>query len=292
MDPSLKFLRTFYVAGRLGSFKAAAEELCLSPSAVSHQMRELEEQLGVSLFDRGARTLTLTEAGLQYRDSIGIALAYLDDATQRVRQTSGPTPVRVSAPPFFASEMLGPRLAALREEHPDIEVHITTRLAFQEINPTDAEIAITVGSGPWPGLVATRLFSQVFTLAGAPEVFQSLRSTSPASSDIALLVHTHRAHLWEKWVAAHGPGAIQGRRRMGFDSMWAIVDAAERGVGVGLVSLPLARERFDSGRLVRVSDQELSTGESYFLLCKPEDSSPAIKAVRQWIVEHVEGMPT
>jgi LysR family glycine cleavage system transcriptional activator len=286
MVPSLKFLKTFHVAARLGSFKAAAEELHLTPSAVSHQMKELEDQLGVSLFDRTPRALVLTEAGVQYRDSIGIALAYLEEATDRIRHRSGPTPVRLSAPPFFTSELLGPRLPALRSAHPDIEVHITTRLAFQEIDPAQSEISITVGAGPWSGLSATPLFPQVFTAACAPDVLEKLRhAPSQATSDVALLVHTHRAHLWEQWVVAYGPSAIQGRRRMGFDSMSAIVDAAERGVGIGLVSLPLARGRFSSGSLARLWEKQLNTGESYFLLCKPEGSSPAVKAVRDWMLE-------
>jgi DNA-binding transcriptional LysR family regulator len=177
----------------------------------------------------------------------------------------------------------------LRAAHPDIEMHITTRLAFQEIDPSASEIAITVGAGPWEGLSATRLFAQVFTPACAPEVLERVRAQGAGDSDIALLVHTHRVHLWEQWVTAHGAGVLRGRRRVGFDSMSAIVDAAERGIGIGLVSLPLAQRRFAEGRLARLSDGELNTGESYYLLCKPEDSSPAVKAVRDWVLEHVHG---
>jgi LysR family transcriptional regulator, glycine cleavage system transcriptional activator len=285
MVPPLKFLRTFAVAARLGSFRAASEELCITPSAVSHQMKELEDQLGVVLFDRTARALTLTERGIQYRDSIEIALTYLEDATERIRRRSGRTPVRVSAPPFFTTEMLGPRLPDLRIAHPDIEVHIATRLAFQEINPAESDIAITVGAGPWPSLEATRLFAQVFVPACSPELLDRL-GNEQAAQEVALLVHTHRAHLWEQWAAVHGPVAVRGRRRMGFDSMSAIVDAAERGVGIGLVSLPLAERRFTLGTLARPWDQQLSTGESYFLLSKPPGSSPAVKAVRDWMLEH------
>src|ERR1700758_5112222 len=123
MQPSLKFLKTFLTAARLGSFKAAGEELCITASAVSHQMKTLESQLGVALFERGAQSLTLTDAGRQYRELLDVAFAHLDDATDRVRGRYSRVPVHLSAPPFFTSELLLPRLPAFRVTHPDIELH-------------------------------------------------------------------------------------------------------------------------------------------------------------------------
>jgi DNA-binding transcriptional LysR family regulator len=124
--PALKFLRTFQVAASRLSFKVAAEELFVTPSAVSHQIKALEEQLGVVLFERGPRALTLTDAGRNYLQHVQTIFARLERVTEQLQIRHGRSVVRLRTPPFFATELLLPRLQSFLEAQPDTDIHIDT----------------------------------------------------------------------------------------------------------------------------------------------------------------------
>jgi LysR family glycine cleavage system transcriptional activator len=124
--PSLKFLKTFQVAARLQSFKAAAEELFVTPSAVSHQIKALEEQLGVALFERGVRTLKLTDAGAHYLEHINDIFSKLESVTEQLQERYGRSIIRLNVPPFFANELLLPRLASFSQAREETDIRIET----------------------------------------------------------------------------------------------------------------------------------------------------------------------
>ena len=126
--PSLKFLKTFQVAAKLQSFKAAAEELFVTPSAVSHQIKALEELLGVALFERGVRTLTLTDAGAHYLDHISDIFSKLESVTEQLQVRYGRTIIRLNVLPFFANELLLPRLlATFSQAREETDIHASRR---------------------------------------------------------------------------------------------------------------------------------------------------------------------
>jgi DNA-binding transcriptional LysR family regulator len=285
--PSLKFLRTFHTAARLGSFKAAAEELHITASAVSHQMKELETHLGVDLFDRSHRTLILTEAGAQFCQRLEAIFASLESATEQLRMRFARSVVRLSAPPFFANELLVPQLAGFSAAHPDVDIQISTRQPEQTGHASDTDISVAVGSGPWPQLTAARLFSQTFVPACAPHLLSEMERDAGLPGDRhALIMHSKRPDLWDRWADMHGIGALQPKQWIRFDSMASVVDAAESGVGVALVSAPISAPRFAAGTLARLSDHELTTGEDYFVLIRPEDAvRPPVKALVSWLTE-------
>jgi len=141
--PSLRFLKTFHIAAKLGSFKAAAEELSVTASAVSHQMKVLEEQLGLALFERGPRSLSLTPAGALYLENIDALFSRLDSVTEQLRLRFSRLVVRLQVPPFFASELLVPRLSSFSATHADIDIQIQTDMAPNEHHPPDADVSIT-----------------------------------------------------------------------------------------------------------------------------------------------------
>lgn len=284
-SPSLKFLKTFHIAGRRGSFKAAADELCITASAVSHQIKLLEDQLGVVLFDRGPRSLTLSEAGTHYLESIEGVFARLDAATEALHARFTRKVVRLQVPPFFASELLVPRLGGFNAMKPETDLQIATGITANQVHSAEADVSVVIGTGPWPDVQATRLFPQTFVAACAPALLENGGNDEDVDlTDQALIVHESRIDMWHRWASARGFGTLTPKQVIRFDSMSAVVHAAEQGVGVALVSAPLAAARFRAGTLRRIHGMEIDTGESYFVVARPEDATrPDIKALIGWM---------
>lgn len=285
--PSLKFLKTFHIAAKRQSFKAAADELCVTASAVSHQIKTLESQLGLSLFQRGAHSLTLTEAGAHYLENLDSLFSRIESITEQLCARYSRSIVRLQVPPFFASELLLPHLNYFSQMHPEIDLQIATRMLPQAEHAPDADVSVIVGSGPWPDLQTVNLFPQSFVPACAPELLPKLRISDAA--DLAahtLIVHNSRVALWDQWAAMHGVHELKPKQLIRFDSMSAAVHAAETGVGIALVSTPLAAARFAAGTLIKVLKAEIPTGENYFLVVRGADHErPAVRTLMHWLAQ-------
>ncbi|HEX6396823.1 MAG TPA: LysR family transcriptional regulator, partial [Steroidobacteraceae bacterium] len=145
--PSLKAIKTFQIAARHSSFAVAADELCITPSAVSHQIKTLETQLGLPLFSRGARALALTDAGARYLEQIDDLFTRLDAVTEQLRARFGRSSVRLHVPAYFASEMLLPRLSEFSQLHGGIDLRIDTSGGHGRQHLAEADISVVVGSG-------------------------------------------------------------------------------------------------------------------------------------------------
>ncbi|MDE2295847.1 MAG: LysR family transcriptional regulator [Gammaproteobacteria bacterium] len=287
--PSLKFLKTFQVAAKLKSFKAAAEELFVTPSAVSHQIKALEEQLGVTLFERGARgvrTLELTDAGAHYLEYLNEIFAKLESVTEQLQMRYGRTIIRLNVPPFFANEMLLPRLASFSQAHEHTDIRIETSLSAARTHPAEADLSIVVGAGPWEGLTVHELFAQSFIVACSPAFLIDNPITRYADlNGKTLLVHEERREAWERWAHGLRIDPIQPNRLVRLDTMSAVVLAAEQGIGVGLVPARLSADRFSAGGLIKLFDAELETNESYVILQRPEDGDREdLRELTEWIV--------
>ena len=287
--PSLRFLKTFQIAARLQSFKAAAEELYVTPSAVSHQIKALEEQLGVTLFERGvrgARTLALTDAGSHYLEHIDDIFSKLESITEQLQVRFGRTIIRLNVPPFFANELLLPRLASFSQAREETDIRIETTYAAPKTHPPEADLSIVVGTGPWEGLIVRELFAQTFIAAcSAPFLQDHPISEYVELNGKTLLVHEERREAWERWANGLGIEPIKPNRLVRLDTMSAVVLAAEQGVGVGLVPTRLSATRFAAGGLVKLFDAELVTNESYVLLQRPEDQQREdLRELSDWIM--------
>jgi LysR family glycine cleavage system transcriptional activator len=277
--PSIKFLKTFQVAARLQSFKGAAEELFVTPSAVSHQIKSLERQVGVSLFERGVRTLELTDAGAHYLEHINDIFAKLESVTEQLQLRYGRTIIRLNVPPFFANELLLPRLASFSQAREETDIRIETSFSTPKTHPPEADLSIVVGSGPWDGLTVHQLFAQTFIAACAPEYLLENRIDSYAD------LHEERRDAWERWALGLGIDPIKPNRMVRLDTMSAVVIAAEQGIGVALVPTLLSADRFAAGGLVKLFDAELATNESYVLLHRPEDRAREdLQELTRWIL--------
>ncbi len=285
--PSLRFLKTFQIAAKRGSFKAAADELCVTASAISHQIKVLEDELGLALFERGPRSLALTEAGAHYLENIDAVFSRLESVTEQLRARFSRAVVRLQVPPFFASELLVPRLASFSAVHADIDIQIATDITPNEAHASDSDVSIVVGTGDWGDVHATRLFSLTYVPACSPQLLRrsSIRSVTDLEQE-SLIAHNHRPDLWDRWTAMLGIDPLRPKQLIRFDTMSAVVHAAEQGVGVALVSTPLSTSRFSCGSLTKLFDAELATGESYFLVVRPDDAArPAVRQLIAWLLQ-------
>ena len=285
--PSLKAIKTFQIAAKHSSFAVAADELCITPSAVSHQIKTLETQLGMPLFSRSARALALTAAGARYLEQIDDLFVRLDSVTEQLRARYGRSSVRLHVPAYFGSEILLPRLSEFSSLHDGIDLRIDTSGTHGRLHPAEADISVVVGAGPWPGLVAQPLFAQTMVPACSPE----LLAERPVSryEDLnahTLLVHESRRDDWDRWAASVGMKALNPAQIVRIDSMSAATRAAEKKIGIALLPAQLSRRKFAARRLVRVFDDELVTLEDYTLLVRPEDENrDDIRALRAWLIE-------
>jgi LysR family glycine cleavage system transcriptional activator len=285
--PALRFLKTFQIAARRGSFKAAADELCLTASAVSHQIKVLEAQLGLALFERGPRSLSLTEAGAHYYEQLDTLFSRLESVTEQLRRRFSRAVVRLQVPPFFASELLVPRLSGFSGTNATVDIQISTDYTLNDARAPDVDVSIVVGRGPWAESQATRLFAQAYVPACSPELLRQACIRTPL--DLAresLIAHDQRPDLWDRWATQNGIDTLRPRQLIRFDTMSAVVNAAEQGVGVALVSAPLSAARFTAGSLTRLFERELTTGESYYLL-EPARSlaAPGVQALVLWMLQ-------
>jgi LysR family glycine cleavage system transcriptional activator len=285
--PSLKAIKTFQIAAKHSSFAVAADALCITPSAVSHQIKSLETQLGLPLFSRSARALALTDAGARYLEQIDDLFIRLDAVTEQLRARFGRSSVRLHVPAYFANEMLLPRLSEFSKLHDGIDLRIDTSGAHGRAHVAEADISVVVGSGPWSGLIAHQLFAQTMVPACSPELFEEkpVRRYEDLNSH-TLLVHEARRDDWDRWAANVGLKALQPAQIVRIDSMSAATRAAEKSIGIALLPAELSRRKFATGRLKRVFDDELVTQENYTLLIRREDEErDDIRALSAWLIE-------
>jgi LysR family glycine cleavage system transcriptional activator len=284
---SLKAIKTFQIAAKHSSFAVAADELCITPSAVSHQIKTLETQLGLPLFSRSARALALTDAGARYLEQIDDLFMRLESVTEQLRARFGRNSVRLHVPAYFASEMLLPRLSEFSKLHEGIDLRIETQGAHGRTHPAEADISVVCGSGPWNGLIAHPLFAQTMVPACSPELYaeRPVLTYSDLNSH-TLLVHEARRDDWDRWASSVGMKSLQPAQIVRIDSMTAATRAAEKSIGIALLPAQLSRRKFSQGRLKRVFDDELVTQEDYTLLVREEDESrDDIRALCAWLID-------
>jgi LysR family glycine cleavage system transcriptional activator len=286
-NPSLKAIKTFQIAAKHSSFAVAADELCITPSAVSHQIKTLETQLGLPLFSRSARALALTDAGARYLEQIDDLFMRLESVTEQLRARFGRSSVRLHVPAYFASEMLLPRLSEFSKLHAGVDLRIDTSGAHGRSHAAEADISVVVGTGPWNGLVAHPLFAQTMVPACSPVLLaeKPVRRYEDLNAH-TLLVHEARRDDWDRWAANVGLKSLNPAQIVRIDSMSAAMRAAEKKIGIALLPAELSRRKFQSARLARVFDEELVTQEDYTLLVRAEDENrDDIRALCAWLIE-------
>jgi len=282
--PPLRNLRAFCAAAQHRSFKSAADELFLTPSAVSHQMKELEDALGVRLFERKTRAVELTGAGHTLLEEVAPLLEAIDRSLARIARRNRRTTLRLALPPFFASELFVPRMASFCAAHPDIDIQIDTHDPRPAVHALTADVSVLLAEAAPQGLTTSRLFPLSLVAACAPEHAATVaRLGASVFRELALIVHRSRPSAWSDWAQEVGLEAPEPQHVIELDTMFAVVRAAERGVGIALVPEVPCATWFDAGTLVRVFQVELATRETYFLAARPKDAEkPEVAAMLRW----------
>lgn len=294
--PGTRALRTLVSAGRHLNFTRAADELGLTPAAVSYQIKEIEDQLGVKLFVRSSRSIHLTPEGEVLLEASAEALDIVNRATARVRRMSRTTTtqLKVTVDPHFATKWLMRRVDSFRKLNPGIELRFEVSYEVREFDVDDIDIAIRYGGGKYPGLAANRLFENVVVPVCSPKL---LKSGRPLTEPRDLMHHT-LAHIewsrqgvtwpnWQMWMAAAGINDFDDSRVVVFGTSSDAVEAALAGEAVALADFAMIANDLSDGRLVRPFQLSIKApAEFAYFLVYPTGSAadPRIVAFRDWLL--------
>jgi LysR family glycine cleavage system transcriptional activator len=289
--PPLMALLAFERAASQLSFRRAARDLALSPSAISHQIRGLEAQFGVKLFVRGARSVRLTADGERYLAKVSGALAALQEAGRemlRHRRDRGGE-LWISAFPFFTSTVLIPALADFKRRHPATTLRIEATHQYADFNASRVDVAIRYGREHSSGLK----FEPLVEVRGLPVCAPALIKgglCNPQGLSREVLIHlTSQPRAWPTWLAQAGIPNLTPRGHLWLDSVPAMLEAAEHGLGVTLAMAPLIKARPGFGKkLVAPFDVASRSAETIYLVSRTEQARDRrIGALRRWIVDAV-----
>lgn len=293
MLPGTRALRTFEAAGRHLNFTRAADELGLTPAAVSYQIKEMEDQLGITLFARTSRRIQLTSAGDVLFEAATDALDNLRHATGRARRMArGATHLRISLGARFATHWLLPRLPRFRAAHPDLELTFDITDEVRDFDVDDVDAAIRFGGGHYDDARSERLFDTLVVPVCRP----ALLDTGPELTTPRDLFHHTLCYVdcqiegmvwpdWSTWMAAAGIDAFDDSHCMAFSDSSHVVQAVIDSDVVGLVELAMIQNDLSEGRIIRPFDTAVSVADNYsYYLVYPERSAedPRIAAFREW----------
>lgn len=283
--PTLNALKAFEAAGRHLSFTRAAEELHVTQAAISHQIKSLEEQLGIRMFRRGPRGLLLTDAGQSYLPDVREAFQRLNAATERLLQDDASGAITVSVLASFAARWLVPRLTRFREDHPDIEVRVSADERLVDFDRDDVDVAIRYGRGDYPGLQAVRFLTEELFPVCSPALLERNPLDRPEDLGRHTLLHDDMRIDWSMWLLAAGVEGADPRRGPSFNDSSMVLQAAVDGQGVALGRSALALDDLAAGRLVRPFEFSLPTEYAYYILCPERTANrPNIKIFRDWLL--------
>ena len=289
--PSLKALRVFVAVAHHGGVSRASEALNLTHSAISHQIRILQEELGVTLFNKAGRGLSLTGEGSRFAARVEAAFAEIEDAAHEISGNSHKR-LRISTISSFAACWLLPRLGDFIASCPDIDVDVQSTNKPTALANGDADVSIGFGTGPYPGLFSELLLRDWLFPVCSPEFASQHRLHDGVWCDDVPLMHSSY-EPWSLWFAAAGIKAREPEHGVMFDNSALILQAAVKGQGLGLVRHSLAHDDLVSGRLVRPFSAYAESPMSYFFLCRMEklNTVPVVR-FRQWIEQQFANFPT
>lgn len=283
--PSISLLAAFEAVARTGSVTAAARELDLTQSAVSRQIKALEEQLHVELFVRERQTVRLTLAGDSYAREIREALRRISSASLNLRANPHGGTLNLAILPTFGTRWLAPRLGRFLSRNPGVTINLVTRLSSFDFRLDFIDAAIHFGHPHWPGAELTFLMSETTVPACSPD-FLKQHGILKAKDllGVPLLHLTTRPDAWERWFADNGV-VFQSVHGMLFDQFATAAQAAIAGLGVALLPTFLIQDELKRGDLVTATCLEMEGSERYYLAYPPERADYApLSAFRDWIV--------
>lgn len=287
--PPLAYLKTFEAAARHASFARAASELHVTPAAVSQQMRTLEERLGVDLFARTARGLTVTRAGREYAAQVARALGDIAAATRALGRPERSGRLTVATFQSFAALWLVPRLGRFRMQYPEIDIRLVLGTPLADLTAGTADIAVRFGAGDYPGCDSERLMGDAVFPVCHPSLLAG-RAVPRRAADLAGMPLIHDDGLasgerrlgWKDWV-----GEIASAANVHMPDGLLTLQAALLGHGVALARRSTVLEHLQAGRLVRLLDEERPTDFSYWLVTPAGERGPRVEAFKAWVSDEI-----
>lgn len=291
--PPLPAIRTFEAAARHGSFQRAGEELHVSAGAVAHQVKQLEAWLGVELFRRLARGVVLSPAGRRYADALDPLLNGLAAASEAARHQGDERVVTVTSMPTLVTSWLMPRLGRLREQHPEIDMRVLSSIQTVDFQRDGVDVAIRLGTGPYPGLKAEMLMEAWFSAVCSPAFCAAANVSGPADLLRQPLLHDELEPRipdeinWTRWLQAFGL-SYPNLTGPSFSHTYLTLEAAAAGQGIAIAAEPFIGSYLRSGRLVRMFTQRVRGPYQFHLLRPPAaEARPQVQAFCNWIKAEV-----
>lgn len=295
--PPLNALRAFDAASRHLSFQRAAEELNVTPSALSFQIRQLEEFLQIPLFERLNRRVILTEAGARFAPFIQDGFERLHGAMEQLRPVTRDDVLTVSTGPAFAAKWLSPRIHRFLEQHPEIEIRVAANLSLSDLRKDAVDVAIRFGGGNYPGLSVEPLAEDAALPLVSPVLLAERFGGSLTHDDLGSVTLLHddsasflpKAVTWSTWLKHAGVHGIDSSRGARFNHADHALEAAVDQAGIVLGRLTLAARDIRAGRLVAPFELVLPSNASFYFCCLPETRSlPKIEAFRAFVRAEIE----
>jgi len=282
----IRGLRSFCVASKCLSFKHAAAQLFLTPSAVSHQIKQLEEQLGFVLFKRGTRSIELTSSGKQFYQSIQPIIHQLESTISEFTHNQQNKTILISLPEFFASELFIPRLSEWSEQNPGINLQLETVKSGSEPSQV-ADLSIVLANGKPNASIVHELFPVRYAPACNKKLYKKLKNIGvSALRSTPLILHRSRPWSWHQWADNVNIDDFDPKQIIQFDSMFGVARAAQQGMGIALVPLPISKTWFSEQLLVKLFDEELNTNDRYYLIQHENmESKTELTLFANWVKE-------
>lgn len=286
LHTSLRGLRCFCVAAECLSFKETAKKLFLTPSAVSHQIKQLEENLKQTLFIRQTRSISLTETGARFYQQIEPLMQQLTTTVNEFSHIDLALEVSISMPEFFASELFVPQLVGWSTQYPNINLKLeTVKTRSEQLTHTDLSIVLS-GNRPQSER-SFDLFPLNYVPACSKALYKKIAAKGYAAlTETPLILHQARPYAWHQWADNIGFNDFQPKQIIQLDNMFSVARAAEQGIGVALVPLPISQAWFDSGNLIQLFSPTLNSHDRYFLIHHGKDKpKKEVQLLIEWVVK-------
>jgi len=281
----------FEAAARHGSFNKAAEELCVTPSAISHQLKSLESFLGQKLFRREKRQVYLTSAGERYLGSVQLALDEIEGATRRLMTSTNSSAVNISVAPFFLTRWLVPRITRFQQRFPEVELRFSSIMGYIDFEHSDTDMAVYYGQGNWEGVEDHLLRNIVQTPVFAPSFLEGENAIKQPEDMVrhTLIYVSGRRYEWNRALQQIGIALSDASRTISFSSTSLAVSAAIEGIGIALADRVLVQRELETGKLVAPFDLSFDTQKGFYLVYKENRAlTYGMKAFRDWIMEEMQ----
>jgi LysR family glycine cleavage system transcriptional activator len=283
--PSLRGLQAFEAVARTGNLAAAAEWVGITPSAISHRIRGLEEELGVQLLQRAPKGLSLTEAGRRYRGAVEDAFALLVRATADLLSPDLSRPLTVSVTSSIGVRWLMPRFHRFKAQYPDIEIAILSSARLANLAAGEADLALRYGEGQWPGLRAEPFLRFTVSPLCAPRLMDEIGGLPPADALARCTLIRIIEDDWETWLEAAGAAGTKPSRQLRFPDYQMAVAAATGGLGIVLGYAGYVETEIAAGALVQPFDLNVPVRKAYYLVYLEEHLADArVRAFRDWVI--------